>query len=340
MSEKQPDGVDDSPQPTAPENTSINLRGFDTEEHARAFGNLVATWVRALSRYIDLTTLDGITVASDYSQALLELDRGYPTTLKLTPSQGIVVGVAMTPSVLRDGEVKSHMLFDSGVLLPIEDEKSEFFEQALHTLAHECAHVEVTARFDTAFPGTLLQSKPANAHAHYRWEIINACWDEYAVCLICAPFGQRPTEAYEETFVTALFQARGRANDSIKAYRLHCDLKRVTAEVYGAYGDLMKFASYHLGNMVGLGLTLDDLPKTKKALESHWFAPFFEKLAKVCENIATEYGKWTDRSSFEALGDLADEIVAVGGLTISGHRDDGGFYVDIPLTPGTTPHWP
>ncbi|MBR0995510.1 hypothetical protein JQ580_32845 [Bradyrhizobium japonicum] len=70
------------------------------------------------------------------------------------------------------------MLFDSGVLLPLEDEKSEFFEQALHTLAHECAHVEVTGRFDTALPGILLQSKPGNAHAHYRWEIINACWDE------------------------------------------------------------------------------------------------------------------------------------------------------------------
>jgi hypothetical protein len=41
------------PQPTAPENISISLRGFDTEEHAHAFGNLVATYVRSLSRYID-----------------------------------------------------------------------------------------------------------------------------------------------------------------------------------------------------------------------------------------------------------------------------------------------
>jgi hypothetical protein len=91
----------------------------------------------------------------------------------------------------------------------------------------------------------------------------------------------------------------------------------------------MKFASYHLGNMVGLGLTLDDLPKTKEALDGHWFPPFFDKPRKACENIAAEYGKWTDRSAFEALDDLADEIVVAGGLTISGHRHDGGFYVDI-----------
>ncbi len=70
---------------TAPENISVSLRGFDTEEHARAFGNLVAAYVRAISRYIDLSTLDGITIAGDYAQALLDLDRGYATTHKLTP---------------------------------------------------------------------------------------------------------------------------------------------------------------------------------------------------------------------------------------------------------------
>ena len=58
--------ADELPPPTAPENMSISLRCFDTEEHARAFGDPVATYVRSLSRYIDLTTLDGITSALDY----------------------------------------------------------------------------------------------------------------------------------------------------------------------------------------------------------------------------------------------------------------------------------
>jgi hypothetical protein len=147
--------ADELPPPTAPENMSISLRCFDMEEHARAFGDLVATYVRSLSRYIDLTTLDGITIALDYAQALLDLDRGYATSFKLTPSEGIALGVAMTPAVIRDGKIKSHMLFNAGVLLPLEDEKNEFYEQALHTLAHECAHVEVTERFNAAFPGVL-----------------------------------------------------------------------------------------------------------------------------------------------------------------------------------------
>lgn len=200
--------ANDPPPPTAPQKMSISLRCFDTEEHARAFGDLVAAYVRFLSRYTDLTALDGITIAFDYAQALLDLNRGYATSFTLTPSEGIVLGVAMMPAVIRDGKIRSHMLFKAGVLLPLEDEKSEFYEQALHTLAHECAHVEVTDRFDAAFPGILLQSEQPSAHAHYRLEIIKACWDEYAVTQICARFGQRPTDGYEEIFITALAETR------------------------------------------------------------------------------------------------------------------------------------
>jgi len=323
--------------PTAPETISVSLRGFDTEEQACAFGNLLAMYVRKLSRQIDLSTLDGMTVAFDYAQALLDLDRGYATSHKLTPSGRLAYGVAMTPAVMRDGKVKSHIIFHASVLLPLEDPQHDLFKRALHTLAHECAHVEVTERFNAAFPGVILQSKAANAHDHYRWEIIKACWDEYAVTWICAPFGEESTIAYEETFIRALTETRPHANELIKAYRLHDNVQQITAEVYGAYGDLMKFTAYHLGNMAGLGLFIDDLPQTKAALDGHWFAPYFARMKTLCEDLTADYGKWSDRSKFEALGDLADEIVVDGGLIISDFTPDGGFYVHVPLTPETTP---
>jgi hypothetical protein len=46
-------------------------------------------------------------------------------------------------------------------------------------------------------------------------------WDEYAVTWICAPFGEQPTAGYEETFISALSEARLKANNLIKAYRAH-----------------------------------------------------------------------------------------------------------------------
>lgn len=70
---------------TVPTTYPISLRGFDTEEHATQFGHVLGEYVRELSRYIDLGQLDGITVAYDYGQALLDLDRGYETAYRLTP---------------------------------------------------------------------------------------------------------------------------------------------------------------------------------------------------------------------------------------------------------------
>lgn len=319
---------------TVPNTYSVSLRGFDTEEHATKFGQLLGEYVRELSRYIDLSQLDGITVAYDYGQALLDLDRGYETAHRLTPSEELAVGVAMTPSVMRDGRIKSHIVLNAAIFASIENPESEQFGQSLHTLAHECAHVEVTHRFDSCFPGTILQKRYENAHHAFRWQIIMACWDEYAATWICASAGEDPTAGYEETFLLALQETRSKANNHIKAFRIHGNVGQILAEVYGAYGELIRFASYLLGTLAGKNLSLADMSKSVAALDGHWFSPYFGRLAEIYKAIASDYGKWSDLSAFELLGDLADQIVAEGGIIIS-YRPDGSPYADIPYSPHT-----
>jgi hypothetical protein len=317
--------------PTAPAVIPIKLRCcFDTEKHAKEFSDLVGACVREMSRRIDLSTLDGITIAGDYNQALLDLDRGYETKHKLTPSEEVAFGVAMTPAVLRDGKLKSHMLFRAEALLPLEDVNHSGFQTALHLLAHECAHVEVTHFFDAAFPNVLLRSSVTSLHAQARFDTTKACWDEFMVCAIAAPYGADPTTGYEETFIAALEEARPKANRLIRAFRIHQNVEQIMREVYGVYGDLMKFACYHLGNMAGRGLTVDDLPSTKSALGNHWFKPHFERLDAACKGIAEEYGRWPDRSRFEVIGDIVDDVVRERGLIAS------EFYVEVPFTPETS----
>lgn len=322
--------------PTAPESISISLREFPTESHATEFANLVALYVRALSQCINLNTLDGITVGYDYLGALHSLDRGYETSYKLTPTTELAWGVAMTPSVMRDGNVRSHMVFNANVLLPLEDANHEDFGRALHILAHECAHVEVTAAFDACFPGVLLQTRYRDFHDGFRRQIVTAAWDEYAVTRITAGIGQDATADYEDMFVTVLNTTRPKANEHIKAYRLHGDHDRIVQEVFGAYGELIKFACYHIGNMKGAGLSLNDLPNTKTALNGHWFEPFWPRITAACEALWADFGQWANDQSFEAFGDLVDDVIENGGLYIS-HRDDGTIYADLPFTPDTLP---
>jgi hypothetical protein len=112
---------------TAPDKFTISARAFDSEERAQKLGSLVEAFIRELSRQFDLSRLDGVTVAHDYAQALLDLDRGYDTTFQLTPSDTHVVGIAMTPTVIRDGTLKSHVLLNAAYMAPLEDFEHEHF---------------------------------------------------------------------------------------------------------------------------------------------------------------------------------------------------------------------
>jgi hypothetical protein len=155
--------------------------------------------------------------------------------------------------------------------------------------------------------------------------------------MLSAGFGTEPTEGYEDTFLKSLHETRQQANDCIKAYRVHANIDRILGEVYLAYGDLMKFTAYHLGNLRGLGRDLSEMPRTVEALKGHWFAPYFARLGEALKDIEKDYGKWTDKSSFEVIGDLADELLAQGGIHYKS-RPDGRLYIDIPFTAETMPN--
>ena len=101
---------------TAPPSMPVCVRAFDSVERATDFANLLAEYARELSRWINLERLDGFTVADDYPQALLELDRGYESSNRLTPTDEHAIGVAMTPAVIRDGTIKNHILINAAVI--------------------------------------------------------------------------------------------------------------------------------------------------------------------------------------------------------------------------------
>jgi hypothetical protein len=242
----------------------------------------------------------------------------------------------MTPSVLRDGMLKSHILLNAHVVEVIHDPSHENFELALHVIAHECAHVEVTAKFDAAFPGVLLRERPPDLRVALRRQVICACWDEYAATSLSAGIGADPTDGYEETFLLHAAEARQTANNHIKQYRTHGNVNRVLSEVYGTYGNLLKFAAYHLGNLDGQGIAVKDRPKTVEAMAGHWFAPYFAQLDAACQAVARSYGRWSNQEPFEAIGDIADELVRAGGVFFNYLRP-GELYIDIPFTVDTMP---
>jgi hypothetical protein len=147
---------------------------------------------------------------------------------------------------------------------------------------------------------------------------------------LSANFGEDPTDGYEEIFLKHLAEARDRARTFIRAYRLHGEVNQVYAEVYGAIGDLLKFAAYTLGNADGRRIEVVERANLTAALAGHWFEPFFKRLHEACRAIGEHYdGRWTDKTSFEAIGDIADEAVVLCGIKYR-YLPGGQLYLDIP----------
>lgn len=327
-------GAPQDPPRSIPPNLRLTLRGFAGEETAKRFGRLVLDYVGELSRYLDLSRLDGMTVAFDYDQALLDLDRGYSSEHRLTPSRDRVLGIAMTPGVLRNGEHKSHILINAAYFVALEDPDHEFFSSAFHLLAHECAHVEVTGAYDRAFPGVLLRRAVATIIEAIRLDVTMACWDEYSACRLSDRWGEDPMPGYLQTFVSALKETRDDANAAIRAYRRHGDIDRLLLDVSRQYGNLMKFAAYFAGALAGRGGALAEIEEAAQALDGHWFEEFYHRLISELERLTLDFGTWQSESDFDEIGDLVIDVLADGGVFIA-PQADGGALVDVPFSLGT-----
>lgn len=315
-----------------PKNFEIKVIGVASELEPQIL-ELLSSLADTIGQKIDLTGLDGITFASDYEQALLDLDRGYDTDFKLQPSNDHGVGIAMSPCVIRDNVLKTHIVINAQAFFAMLQSKRS--DSAVNTVAHECAHVELNHLYDLAFPDTLLRMK-VNALDSFRTDCMLACWNEFGACWRSASFGPCSELAYEPAFLSALEGTRPAANSAIMEYRTHADIRVVISEVCGLYGSLLKYASYHLGNLHGLGIDWRTVSTTTAPLLDHWFLPFFERLDKACKEIASDLGRWANSRSFDELRDLAEDLVANGGMYFGRHEDDR-ISVDIPMTIDTMP---
>ncbi|MGP0172656.1 hypothetical protein ACSVIJ_12315 [Pseudomonas sp. NCHU5208] len=323
--------------PTTAPNFRINLLGFEDQEVARRLGRTIGEWVNLIGRYYDLSALDGITVAIDYNQALYDLDRGYETNFRLTATNSHVVGVAMTPSVIREAQLRSHIVLNAVFMTPLLNaDDLEPHAQALHILAHECAHVEVTHVYDRCFPNVLLRESFGGMLEQCRWQVIFAVWDEYAVTSLIGHIGAAQTDAYEVAFLNDLATFDDRVNALIRDYRLHGNVDQVLTEVYGACGNLLKFAAYHLGNLNSFDRDWRSCERTFTALNDEWFEPYLDRLSECCEVIKSSYGAWSSQDCFREISIIAEELVERAGLFIE-EQGDGTLYVDIPFTPETEP---
>lgn len=310
----------DEPEGTLPHGLAVRTHGINAPDIEKPLIEAVYYLVKHVSRMLDLSTLDGVTIAADHAQAITELDRGHPDLRPVPVSDGNAVGVAMTVMVVRDGRVKSHVFFDLQTVAPLIM-NSLPPEYAVHVIGHECAHVEVTANFDHCFPGHLL-NRDLSVLQEIRWDMALGCVDEYLVTRICATSGADVTEPYEDLFLEFLAACTAEADMVVLSFAQHGDRLQVLIGVHRVFGSLIKRAAYHLGNLDGHRRASHSLPRTKTALDRHWLGPFIPRFHEAFRKVAEDYGEWTDAEPFMAVALLYEELLATYGIRFheEGHR--------------------
>lgn len=328
----------------------VTVRGFAAEAEAVAqkLGRAVVTYFQILSRFMDLSRVERVIVAADYTAALAEVDRGIETkNILVATKDELMTGVAMTPAVLRDGVLRCQVLLDANFViamlerdsLPIavsDDEFKEMGEQAHYLIAHEAGHAHDQAVIDRQLPGWILR-EPLR---HYESGAALTSLSEYTACRLSATFGGgRETKNYEETFAKALATTREEGNRIIIAYRTHADLSSFVNEFIPLYTRLVKAYSYLLGHLDGLGQRIEDAaPTAYQAVQNTaWFTDLAKRWHEALQQGWEIYGTWkSPEEMYMPLQRVFHDVLRKGGIDVQ-PRPDGQFYIDIPFTVETLP---
>jgi hypothetical protein len=296
--------------------------------------NLVGEALTALASELGLSLarLDGVTIAYDYARVPAELDRGFVASRPLTPTSDMAVGIAMTPSVLRDGMVKAHIVLEAGVPELLKSEDADKVSLGFYLLAHEAAHVHDLETRDAAFPGVLPNEQPSGEDG-YLFQAADACWDEYAACRLSAHIYPGQVQHFETVFCDALKVARTRTNQHIAAYWQDRNHTKAFSGVFTEYSNLMKYASYLTGHIEGIESNLAEAaPQADQLLRSQtYFAPWFAKLTEHLRSMWNTRYEWPGIAVYDPLKGLVKSFVREGGIEMS--TVPQGLYVRVLRTP-------
>lgn len=327
---------------TAPD-CGVDLRGFATKEQAEQVGSCVNGFIQMCGRIFDLKRLKQVIVARDYDATLAALERGATVSgpLKAT-CDGLGVGIAMTPTILDEGEPKSVIVFNAlhmSVFAEPERADLEGLRKEMgYTIIHECAHVHDLEMRVKCLRDVIMKVQ-LGPRDGILFPIADACWSEYIACRLSAPFAPDSTlQGYVEVLVKSLEGAVGTADAAIRQYRMHHDIGRLVGEAAGVYKRLLTYGAYLVGHVDGLSQSLGDaVPDVMSAIERNgWFKPFLERLRSELQALHGTYGEWESLEVYEPLKRLACELLKDRGIDVQA-KPDGGAYIDVPFREGTIP---
>ena len=314
---------------TLPHDLKMSLSGqFDSQQQGQLVYDTLYEYLRLFGGFLNLSGLEAVTISDDYRGALAAVPRGFETAHVLAPTEDqFGTGMAMAVPVLREGKLKSHIVVNSLLAHPLANADHEQFKFAVHTIAHEAAHVHDHAVEAEAFPG--MYGKPfGDWRESFLFNGAHMCWNEYIASRLVAHWG---TESYckefEDTLCPMLASTVQRGNEKIDQFQSHRDVQKTAFELMNIYGGLLTRTSYLVGHIHGLDGTMEQMAPSfyKQVNETDWFTELFEAYERNVTELHQTYGDWSNADIFEPLMTTLEGLLYVGGMTID-ERFSGNYY--------------
>jgi hypothetical protein len=196
----------------------------------------------------DLSGLEGVTVAENYTKFLASFDTGFEGEEILTASSGGNTGVGITPEVLRGGFVRSHIILPRHIALSLL-EREDDARQSVYTLSHEAAHADEHQRSASRHSAEMIA---LHRQADFYGTLARACWGEYYACRKSAFSYPGMSEWIDQMVMASISDSRSRLRKISSDYRVNRDKPALDQAVTNFCTDIYIAFSRFRGHQDGL----------------------------------------------------------------------------------------
>lgn len=260
--------------------------------------------IAADTMHLDLSALEGVTIANDFDFFLEQFDLGFGTKDKLSSSKGMAVCVGITPEVLRNGKLWSHVILPRQIAIKLKNaDGSKGKAEVQYIVSHELAHADEHARSARALSEEII----ALHRMPEMFKVANrAIWGDYYACRTAARAGPMMTAIFAEMLHTS-HAAMLDAIEPIKA-QLHRDNDLTAAQskaINLAIGLFVSLARL-LGHLDGLQSSIRvATPTIHTLMQSHQDEA--EVLTRLHRTLQDSWGSFPEWHGLQALHGIFDD---------------------------------
>lgn len=319
----------ESPPPTAP-NYTVHFHSCAEHAIAEKIAATVNTITANVVPMMPLDRLDGVTFSGNYTASLRDLDRGFPASAPLQPTnEEYGVGVAMAPLVMRDGIIKTHIVMQGGIGHALISEDEASWRLALHTVVRQLAHAACAQIVDESLPGVLLR-RFDDRYDGFLYGAIHSAWTGYFSARASAVFYPEGGLPHEELLLAVLKRARSDIPSARLAYRFDGDMDKLLAVAMPRIEDVLRFSGTVLDHSDGLEQSILDNQILAVALEEaglrDWIVLFDNDLSQLWDRRR----QWASFDEFLELNRHVERLLWQYGL-FPWRNDAGLIQIAVPL---------